>query len=294
FEGIETFPGQVMHAHEFRGAETMIDQDILMIGSSYSAEDIGSQAYKMGVRSVTFSYRSNPMGHDWPEEMEELPLVERFEGSTAYFKNGEKRDFHAVIFCTGYKHHYPFLPSDLALDSANNIYPDTLYRGVVSENNNQMFWLGAQDQWLTFNMFDAQAWYARDIILGRIELPSAEEQREDMDRWLERFNGMEDDFDQIDFQCDYVKDLIEQTDYPMFDLDEVANIQRQWLQSKQDDIMNFRDITYTSVITGTKAAEHHTPWMLELDDSLERYLSEPAKDEAREVFRGNIREKQRR
>lgn len=50
--------------------------------------------------------------------------------------------------------------------------------------------------------------------------------------------------------------------------------------------MNFRDVTYTSVITGTKAAEHHTPWMLELDDSLERYLGEPDEDEARQVFRG--------
>lgn len=294
FEGIETFPGQVMHAHEFRGAETLADKDVLLIGASYSAEDIGSQAYKMGARSITYSYRTKPMGHGWPEEMEELPLVVRFEGSTAYFKNGEKRDFDAVILCTGYKHHYPFLPSSLTLQSPNNIYPDTLYRGVVSEKNNQLFWLGSQDQWLTFNMFDAQAWYSRDVILGRIELPTAEEQRAHMDQWLERFNAMEDEFDQIDFQCDYVKDLIEQTDYPMFDLDEVANIQRQWLQSKKDGIMNFRDATYTSVITGTKAAEHHAPWMLELDDSLERYLSEPHEDEARQVFRGQIHQGQTR
>ena len=293
FEGIETFPGQVMHAHEFRGAEILADKDILLIGASYSAEDIGSQAYKMGARSITYSYRTKPMGHGWPEEMEELPLVRRFDGSTAHFKNGQKRDFDAVILCTGYKHHYPFLPSDLALQSANNIYPDTLYRGVVSEKNNQLFWLGAQDQWLTFNMFDAQAWYARDVILGRIELPSAEGQREHMNGWLKRFKSLEDENGQIDFQCDYVKDLIEQTDYPMFDLDEVANIQRAWMQSKKDDIMNFRDVTYTSVITGTKAAEHHTPWMLELDDSLERYLGEPDADEAREVFRGQVRDEAR-
>ena len=28
-----------------------------------------------------------------------------------------------------------------------------------------------QDQWFTFNMFDAQAWYARDLILGRLKVP---------------------------------------------------------------------------------------------------------------------------
>ena len=38
-----------------------------MIGSSYSAEDIGMQAHKMGAASITLSYRSAPMGYRWPE-----------------------------------------------------------------------------------------------------------------------------------------------------------------------------------------------------------------------------------
>ena len=43
---------------------------------------------------------------------------------------------------------------------------------MVWEDNPQLFYLGMQDQFYTFNMFDAQAWFARDVILGRIELPS--------------------------------------------------------------------------------------------------------------------------
>ena len=39
-------------------------------------------------------------------------------------------------------------------------------------------------------------------------------------------------------------------------------------------------------MTGTKAAQHHTPWMLELDDSLERYLATPEPDEVRDIFEG--------
>ncbi|MCS5478922.1 NAD(P)/FAD-dependent oxidoreductase [Corynebacterium sp. YIM 101645] len=286
FEGIDTFPGQIVHAHEFRGAEALADKDILLIGASYSAEDIGTQAFKMGARSVTFSYRSAPMGFDWPEGMEEQPLVEKFDGNTVHFSNGLQRKFDAVILCTGYIHHYPFLPESLSLDSPNNVYPDNLYRGVVWEKNNQMFYLGAQDQWFTFNMFDAQAWYVRDVILGERELPSKEEQRKSIDAWLERFDKLDSMEDQVDFQGAYVRDLIEQTDYPMFDLDTVCGIFKEWIQSKRDDILNYRDVTYTSVMTGTKAAQHHTPWMLELDDSLERYLSTPARDDARDVFEG--------
>lgn len=290
FAGIETFPGFICHAHEFRGAEALADRDVLLIGASYSAEDIGSQAYKMGARSVTFSYRSGPMGYDWPEGMEELPLVERFDGSTAHFVNGDSREFDAVILCTGYLHHYPFLPATLALDSPNNVYPDTLYRGVVREGNERVFYLGAQDQWLTFNMFDAQAWYVRDVITGRIELPDAAAQRRSMDEWLERLRGLETAGDQIDFQVDYVRDLIALTDYPMFDLDEVASILKAWVDSKTEDILNYRDRTYTSVMTGTEAVEHHTPWMVELDDTLERYLATPGPDSTRDVFKGRIEE----
>lgn len=275
FEGIETFPGTLMHAHDFRGAEGMAGKDVLLIGASYSAEDIGIQSFKMGAKSVTFSYRSAPMGFDWPEGIEEIPLLDHFDGSTAYFNDGSSRTFDAVVLCTGYLHHYPFLPSDLALASPNNVYPDTLYRGVVSERNNKLYFLGAQDQWFTFNMFDAQAWYVRDLVLGTALVPSAADQRASINSWLERFRSLETAEDEVKFQADYIRDLIEQTDYPMFDLDEVTRIFMAWKQDKKKNILSYRDQSYPSVITGTMATVHHTPWLDELDDSLARYLSVP-------------------
>ena len=275
FDGIETFPGSLKHAHDFRGAEAFADKDVLLIGASYSAEDIGVQSYKMGARSVTLSYRSQPMGFDWPDGMVEVPLVKRFEGSIVHFVDGTSRHFDAVVMCTGYLHHYPYLPSKLALKSPNCLYPDTLYRGVVSEANNRMFYLGAQDQWFTFNMFDAQAWYVRDVILGEVTLPSADIQRRHMNAWLARFGELATPAEEIQFQADYIRDLIELTDYPMFDLDEVVRIFLDWKSDKQENILGYRDAVYPSVMTGTMAAVHHTPWLSELDDSLERYLSEP-------------------
>ena len=47
---------------------------------------------------------------------------------------------------------------------------------------------------------------------------------------------------------------------------------KEWLQDKEDNILTYRDKTYQSVVTGTMAAQHHTDWMDELDDSKERYL----------------------
>ncbi|WP_378090507.1 NAD(P)-binding domain-containing protein [Citricoccus sp. GCM10030269] len=285
-KGIETFPGILQHAHDFRGAEKLADQRVLLVGASYSAEDIGVQSFKMGARSVTMSYRTAPMGYAWPEGMEELPLIDRFEGDTAHFSDGQTRQFDAVILCTGYLHKYPFLPSDLALKSSNNIYPAGLYRGVVWEKNPHVYYLGAQDQWFTFNMFDAQAWYVRDLIMGRATLPSAEERAEHRASWSARFEALDGDADAVRFQADYIRDLIEATDYPMFDLDEVVRIFLDWKKDKKENILTYRDIPHRSVMTGTMAAEHHTAWLYELDDSLERYLSVPEQTELDELIAG--------
>lgn len=274
FEGIETFPGQISHAHDFRGAEGFEGRDVLVIGASYSAEDIGSQAFKMGARSVTASFRSQPMGYDWPDGIEERPVVERFDGSIAHFADGTSKHVDVVLMCTGYLHKYPFLPDDLALSSPNNVYPDGLYRGVIWQSNPRLAYLGAQDQWFTFNMFDVQAWYVRDLILGRLAMPDEAERAASIADWRARFEAIASAADEIRFQGDYVRDLLQLTDYPEFDIDRVVEIFLAWKRDKKEDIMGYRDRVYESVITGTIAIVHHTPWIDELDDSLERYLAE--------------------
>ncbi|MEC5167154.1 trimethylamine monooxygenase [Flavobacterium sp. PL11] len=272
FKGIENFPGTVMHAHDFRGADQFKDRSILLIGSSYSAEDIGVQCFKHGAKSVTLSYRSNPIGIDWPEGIKELPMVTHFEENIAFFKDGKSEKFDAVIMCTGYQHKFPFLPDELRLKTKNNLFPDHLYKGIFFNSLPQLIYLGMQDQYYTFNMFDTQAWVARDYIMKRLSIPAEAERRLDIDNWLERNNKLEGSLDNVDFQSDYIKDLLSLSDYPHFNVDKVAQMFKEWLQDKEDNILTYRDKTYQSVVTGTMAAQHHTEWMDELDDSKERYL----------------------
>lgn len=73
FPGFETFNGRILHAHDFRDAREFTGKEILIIGTSYSAEDIGSQCWKYGCKSVTVSHRTAPMGFDWPDTWKEVP-----------------------------------------------------------------------------------------------------------------------------------------------------------------------------------------------------------------------------
>src|SRR6185312_12852214 len=223
-----------------------------------------------------------PMGFKWPESLEEVPLLERVEGKTCFFKNGYKKDFDAIILCTGYANHFPFMEDSLRLKSRNRLYPPNIYKGLFWWTNPKLVYIGMQDQYYTFNMFDAQAWYARDVILNRIKLPSPGAMAEDIAKWTSDEEAIKDAFEAIDFQTEYVRDLLAPTDYPNLDVDKVAATFKEWEHHKMENILTYRDQSYRSILTGTQAPIHHTPWMQALDDSLETFLNQPEKRAAAE------------
>ena len=272
FEGFDKFPGRVLHAHDFRDAVEFKDMNVLIIGTSYSAEDIGSQCWKYGAKSITVSHRTAAMGYDWPDNWTEVPLLTHLDGKTAHFKDGTSREVDAVILCTGYQHHFPFMAEDLRLRTANRLATADLFKGVAYVANPDLFYIGMQDQWFTFNMFDAQAWWVRDVIMDRITIPDRAKMEADVLDRIAREDAGEDDYDAIWYQGDYIKELIDETDYPSFDVEGACKAFKEWKGHKKAGIMTFRDNGYKSVITGTMAPKHHTPWKDAMDDSLEVYL----------------------
>ena len=273
YEGFEAYNGRLLHAHDFRDAREFSGKDILILGTSYSAEDIGSQCWKYGCKSITVAHRTAPIGFDWPDNWAEVPALVKVEGKTAHFKDGTSRDVDAIILCTGYKHHFPFLPDDLRLKTVNRLAASDLYKGVAFVHNPKVFYIGMQDQWFTFNMFDAQAWWARDVIMGKIKIPSDKSVLlADVQEREEREEVSDDGKYAIRYQGDYVEELISETDYPSFDVDGACEAFYQWKKHKSENIMGFRDNAYKSVITGSMAPKHHTPWVDALDDTKEVYL----------------------
>ena len=222
---------------------------------------------------MTVAHRTAPMGFDWPENWQEVPALLKTKGNTAFFKDGTKKEIDAIILCTGYKHHFPFLPDDLRLKTANRLATADLYKGVVWIKNPKLFYLGMQDQWYTFNMFDAQAWYARDIILGKIKMPDISVMNADpLDR-EEREDALQDDYACIRYQADYIRELIAETDYPDFDVDAANEAFFLWKKHKKKNIMTFRDQGgYISPMDKSVSPAHNKSWKEEFDDRMEVYL----------------------
>ncbi len=272
YKGMNSFPGRILHGHDFRDAEEFRNKNVVVLGSSYSAEDIALQCYKYGASSVTIGYRNNPMGFKWPEGMKEVHYLDKLEGNTAIFKDGHTQNIDALILCSGYLHYFPFLEDNLRLKTNNRLYPPKLYKGIVWQDNHKLIYLGMQDQFHTFNMFDCQAWYARDLIMGKIKMPSDSEIQDDINKWVNKEEKLEDPIQMIDFQTEYTKDLYAATDYPDIDFELIRKHFKDWEHHKEEDIMTYRDKSFSSAVTGTIAPLHHTPWSKAMDDSMKTFM----------------------
>ncbi len=274
YKGMDSFPGRILHSHDFRDAEEFRNKNVVVLGSSYSAEDVALQCYKYGAKSVTIGYRNNPMGFKWPKGMKEVHYLDRLEGKKAIFKDGHIQEVDALILCSGYLHHFPFLEDKLKLKTHNRLYPPKLYKGVIWQDNQKLMYLGMQDQFHTFNMFDCQAWYARDVVMGKIKIPSASDIENDINKWVAMEEKLGDPIQMIDFQTEYTKELHESSNYPKIDFEMIRKHFHDWEHHKEEDIMTYRNRSFSSAVTGTEAPVHHTPWSEAMDDSMGTFLKQ--------------------
>ncbi len=284
FEGISKFPGRVLHSHDYRGADEFVGKNLLIIGGSYSAEDIAMQCYKFGAHSITISYRSCPMGFKWPDNTKEVPILERIQGRTAYFKDGTNvNDIDCIIICTGYRHNHSYMAENLRLYCSANLYiPSDLYKGIFWSAEPRLAYLGMQNQLYTLNMFDIQAALVRDVFLGYVKLPDNDDEKkrqEDISNWQSREKTLSiDDHEGFsDLQTDYIRDLInccDQNTVPKFDLERSNAGMYKFFSDKRENILTYRDQSFPSIFFPyNQAPLCRIPWIQNMDDSIEGYLS---------------------
>ncbi|OWF43805.1 senecionine N-oxygenase-like [Mizuhopecten yessoensis] len=274
FDGIDTFRGRILHSHDFRRAHEFKGQRLLIVGASYSAEDLAMQCTKMGSANIITCWRTKPMGFKWPEGIEERPLLTKIDGNTINFKDGTKAEVDVIILCTGYLYHYPYLSDTLRLKTGLRLYPPGLYKGTVwmGDGNNKLMYLGMQDQYYTFTMFDIQAEWACAVTRGDKKLPNRTEMELDMKKWLEEEALLKNCYDHITFQTAFVCDLAREVGCK-YNLD-VAALFNKWEDDKHSNVVTYRDHAFTSVFTGTPGIKHHTPWIEAFDDSLDTFVNQ--------------------
>jgi trimethylamine monooxygenase len=140
----------------------------LVIGTSYSAEDIACIAYKNGAKRIVCCHRdpNKPMAYKWPQNFSTHLVPTKVDGKNVHFPDGEVIEVDTIVMCTGFNLTYPFMEEDIRLKSPNVIVPKQLYKKIFHLDNNNVIYMGMQQQAYTFTMMDVQAFYAKDVILG--------------------------------------------------------------------------------------------------------------------------------
>ncbi|XP_040583947.1 trimethylamine monooxygenase [Lepeophtheirus salmonis] len=275
FKGIETFPGRVLHSHDFRHGEQFAGMRLLVIGAALSAEDISLQCQKFGAKRIVCSYRSNPMGFKWPANLRERPLLVEIQAKKCIFLDGESEEFDAIIMATGYIHNYPWMQNNLRISKKepNTYFVNNLYKGLLwlGGGANRLIYMGAQNQCYTFTLFDTQAFWIVKFISGLIPLPSHELMMKHSISWKERLNEDVKSFPDIArYQLEYILDLNKDSKYP-YELD-CTDMFIKCLDDKKNDILTYRDKQFQSIFTKTKSPMYHTKWIDAFDDSLDAFL----------------------
>ncbi|XP_075261845.1 trimethylamine monooxygenase-like isoform X1 [Convolutriloba macropyga] len=165
YPGEETFPGTVMHAKFFLDASRYKGKRILLVGSSFSAEDLAVKSIAGGAQKVTICYRSSPTNLTFPPGVDEKPLLTKIEGSTVRFRDGSSSEYDVIIYCTGYLYDYPYMEKSIRL-SITDKKQMPLYRQVVHPNNTKLMYVGVQNLAYTFPLFWLQGHLCAQIING--------------------------------------------------------------------------------------------------------------------------------
>jgi len=97
------------------------------------------------------------------------PAIDRFGGDRVHFTDGSDERVDAVIYCTGYKISFPFLPE--ALTGAEDTEP-ALYRRVVPPAVPGLYFIGlVQPIGATMPLAEIQSHWVADLLEDRAALP---------------------------------------------------------------------------------------------------------------------------
>jgi len=114
----------------------------------------------------------NRLGHG---DITVRPNIDRFEGAKVFFADGSAAEYDVVVYCTGYKVSFPFLPAEMVTTEDNHV---DLYRRVAHPEHPGLYFIGLiQPLGAIMPLAEAQAEWVGDLVTGVGRLPSAPEMR---------------------------------------------------------------------------------------------------------------------
>ncbi|XP_063988409.1 uncharacterized protein LOC135168305 [Diachasmimorpha longicaudata] len=176
--GSDTFVGTAIHSHDYRVPEKYSGRRVCIIGAQASGRDIALELSEHAAK-VYLSDKGGYGRKRWLSGIEMTPRIIDITGNNLTFSDDTSVQVDDIIYCTGYQFAYPFLSKKIELSTADkNVEP--LYKYLVHITSPNLFFMGVPDS-LNFLLAELHAQYIVGLLEGRLQLPSSEAMREDME-----------------------------------------------------------------------------------------------------------------
>ncbi|MCH0573349.1 FAD-dependent oxidoreductase [Streptomyces sp. MUM 136J] len=128
------------------------------------------------------------------------PAIDSFDGGRVVFTDGSSAEADAVVYCTGFRMAFPFLPAGCPVSEGG---PVELYRRIAAPDRPGLYFLGLiRPHGSITRLVEAQARWVARLVDGSADLPSAEVMRKEIDTYLgairERYGSTEGFSVQVD------------------------------------------------------------------------------------------------
>ncbi|XP_031329211.1 flavin-containing monooxygenase FMO GS-OX4-like isoform X2 [Photinus pyralis] len=203
--GQDLFKGPQTHSKDFRTPEPFKDQTVLIVGGSYSGQELCLKIAPVAKR-VILSHRAPIMYIKFPDNLTEKTEVAEFTANGARFLDDTIENFDCILYCTGFHYVCPFVSKKCGLNVDNNwIRP--LYKQIINVEYPTMHFIGLPYVACGIPLFDFQ--FSLAALEKKFNLPSKEEMIKELGRYMDarRAKGIPD------FQAHKLGNAEAQTDY---------------------------------------------------------------------------------
>jgi cation diffusion facilitator CzcD-associated flavoprotein CzcO len=136
------------------------------------------------------------------------PAIDAFDGDRVVFTDGTAEEADAVVYCTGFRMSFPFLPAGCPGAEGGAV---ELYRRVVAPDRPGLYFLGLiRPHGSITRLVEAQARWVARLVAGEVSLPSEDVMRKEIQAYLsgieERYGKTEGTSIQVDVGT-YLREL---------------------------------------------------------------------------------------
>ncbi|KAK7271453.1 hypothetical protein RJT34_27376 [Clitoria ternatea] len=176
--GIEKWPGYQIHSHNYRVPEPFRGQIVVVIGFASSAFDISREIAKVAkevhiasrssdIKVMKLESHNNMWQHKMVKGVSEDSLVAFDDGSSVYAD--------VILYCTGYKYHYPFLRTNGIVTIEDNCV-GPLYKHVFPPALAPwLSFIGIPEKDIIFQTTELQCKWVARVLSRKVLLPAEKE-----------------------------------------------------------------------------------------------------------------------